>query len=52
MNCVRNNSLNEGRELEMFPPFLLCRGISLFLWDEEGEKELVVRSTKEEGVDL
>ena len=21
----------------MFPPFLLCRGISLFLWDEEGK---------------
>ena len=36
MNCVRNNYVDEGRELEMFPPFLLCRGISLFLWDEEG----------------
>lgn len=36
----------------MFPPFLLCRGISLFLWNEEGGRELVVRSPKEEGVDF
>ena len=26
MNYVRNNSLNEGRELEMFPPFPFMSG--------------------------
>lgn len=26
MNCVRNNSVDEGRELEMFPPFLFMSG--------------------------
>ena len=36
MNCVHNNYVDERRELEMFPPFLLCRGISLFLRDDEG----------------
>lgn len=36
-----------GGNLKCFLLFFLCRGISLFLWDEEGGKELVVRSPKE-----